>query len=113
MGGRALVRRVVLGATRDWTKPRAQNTSETSQEPAPGEEQDPRDQEPPADLNTGNRPANEGGNLIFQASSRGRGNGLQTRCPTGPPIVKVFDFLVSTFTVDRMSCTCDMNHEFA
>ena len=26
---------------------------------------------------------------------------------------KVFDFLVSAFTVDRMSCTCDMNHEFA
>ena len=27
--------------------------------------------------------------------------------------MKVFDFLVSAFTVDRMSCTCDMNHEFA
>ena len=26
---------------------------------------------------------------------------------------KVFDFLVSALTVDMMSCTCGMNHEFA
>ena len=66
------------GATRDWDQAQSSggDTSETSQEPAPVEEQDPRDQEPPADLNTGNRPANEGGNLILRASSRGRGNGL-------------------------------------
>ena len=68
------------GPRETGTKPRAQE-SETSQEPAPDEEQDPRDQEPPADLNTGNRPANEGGNLILRASSRGRGNGLANQMP--------------------------------
>ena len=45
---------------------------------APVEEQD---QEPPADLNTGTRPATEGGNLILRASGRGRGNGLANQLP--------------------------------
>ena len=40
-----------------------------------------QDQEPPADLNTGTRPANERGNLILRASSRGRGNGLANQMP--------------------------------
>ena len=43
------------------------------------EEQDQEDQEPPADLNTGTRPYNEGGNLILRASSRG--NGLANQMP--------------------------------
>ena len=39
------------GATRNWDQAQSSggDTSETSQEPAPVEEQDPRDQEPPAD----------------------------------------------------------------
>ena len=57
------------------------DTSEASPEPTPVEEQDQEDQEPAADLNTGTRLENEGGNLILRASSRGRGNGLANQMP--------------------------------
>ena len=63
-------------ASREWDQAQSSggDASETSPEPAPVEEQDQEDQEPPADLNTGTRPYNEGGNLI-------RGNGLTNQMP--------------------------------
>ena len=70
-------------ASREWDQAQSsgRDASETSPEPAPVEEQDQEDQEPPADLNTGTRPYNEGGNLILRASSRGQGNGLANQMP--------------------------------
>ena len=76
MGGRALVRRVVLQLVGGLPR-----SPQEGIEPAPVEGQDQEDQEPPADLNTGTRPYNEGGNLTLRASSRGRGNGLANQMP--------------------------------
>ena len=67
-----------VGASREWDQ--AQSSGGDISETSP-EEQDQEDQEPPADLNTGTRPYNEGGNLILRASNRGRGNGLANQMP--------------------------------
>ena len=84
-GGRALVRRVVLQLVGGLPRMGpGGDTSETSPEPAPVEEQDQEDQEPPADLNTGTRPYNEGGNLILQQAAAVGATAQPTRCPTRP-----------------------------
>ena len=75
------VRRVVLQLVGGLQRMLRRGYLRNRPEPAPVKKQDQEDQEPPADLNTGTRPYNEGGNLILRASSRGRGNGLANQMP--------------------------------